>query len=205
MNKILIANRGEIALRVIRACRELGIKTVAVHSTADQTLFHLNDAAITQMVKQKHGNLVDRLMKLPADNNPAIAEELFLSALTRSPTAEDVADVAAAGATEGERNRRLAQDRGDDGGRGEHGQAEATGEAHADDADPTPAAGRVLAFGERAQPGGDGTSGVRGEGGELPGHAGPGDRGGAWRRIWHWPRLCAGHDQTDVSKPPSRH
>ena len=33
--KILIANRGEIALRIIRACREMGIKTVAVHSTVD--------------------------------------------------------------------------------------------------------------------------------------------------------------------------
>lgn len=39
-NKILIANRGEIAIRIIRACRELGIKTVAVYSTADRTALH---------------------------------------------------------------------------------------------------------------------------------------------------------------------
>lgn len=41
IEKILIANRGEIALRVLRACKELGIKTVAVHSTADAHLKHV--------------------------------------------------------------------------------------------------------------------------------------------------------------------
>ena len=39
--KILIANRGEIALRILRACREMGIKTVAVHSTADADAMHV--------------------------------------------------------------------------------------------------------------------------------------------------------------------
>ena len=43
-NKILIANRGEIALRVIRACREMGIASVAVHSTADSDAMHVRMA-----------------------------------------------------------------------------------------------------------------------------------------------------------------
>ena len=43
-DKILIANRGEIALRVVRACQEMGIKSVAVHSTADSDAMHVRMA-----------------------------------------------------------------------------------------------------------------------------------------------------------------
>ena len=44
LDKVVIANRGEIALRILRACKELGIKTVAVHSSADQELMHVRMA-----------------------------------------------------------------------------------------------------------------------------------------------------------------
>ncbi len=54
-NKILIANRGEIALRIIRTCKEMGIKTVAIHSTADVDSLHVKFADETVCVGPPSG------------------------------------------------------------------------------------------------------------------------------------------------------
>jgi acetyl-CoA carboxylase biotin carboxylase subunit len=57
LDKVLIANRGEIALRIFRACKELGIKTVAVHSTADANLKHVLLADETVCIGPPASNL----------------------------------------------------------------------------------------------------------------------------------------------------
>ncbi|MCV6593082.1 MAG: acetyl-CoA carboxylase biotin carboxylase subunit [Silicimonas sp.] len=63
-DKILIANRGEIALRVIRACREMGIQSVAVHSTADADAMHVRMADESVCIGPPPGT--DSYLSVPA-------------------------------------------------------------------------------------------------------------------------------------------
>ena len=64
LDKVVIANRGEIALRILRACRELDIKTVAVHSTADNNLKHVLLADETVCIGPPPS--VDSYLNMPA-------------------------------------------------------------------------------------------------------------------------------------------
>jgi len=63
-DKVVIANRGEIALRILRACREMGIKTVAVHSTADRDLKHVRLADESVCIGPAPS--VDSYLQIPA-------------------------------------------------------------------------------------------------------------------------------------------
>jgi acetyl-CoA carboxylase biotin carboxylase subunit len=64
LEKVVIANRGEIALRILRACKELGIKTVAVHSQADAQLMHVHLA--DESVCIGPNNSTDSYLHIPA-------------------------------------------------------------------------------------------------------------------------------------------
>ena len=64
MKKVLIANRGEIAIRIQRACHELGIKTVAIYSTADRELMHVQLA--DEAVCIGPPNATDSYLNIPA-------------------------------------------------------------------------------------------------------------------------------------------
>ncbi len=64
LKRILIANRGEIALRIMRACHSLGIETVAVHSTADRDLLHLRYADKTVCIGKHSPH--DSYLNIPA-------------------------------------------------------------------------------------------------------------------------------------------
>jgi len=73
--KILIANRGEIAVRIIRACREMGIQTVAVYSDADADALHVKYADeavhIGPALSRKSYLNIDRIIQAGKDSNAA--------------------------------------------------------------------------------------------------------------------------------------
>src|SRR3546814_18034978 len=69
IEKLLIANRGEIALRIHRACHEMGIKTVAVHSTADTDAMHVRLADEAVCIGPPAAK--DSYLNIPAIISPA--------------------------------------------------------------------------------------------------------------------------------------
>ena len=83
--KILIANRGEIALRIQRACRELGIPTVAVHSTADSEAMHVRLADESVCIGPPPAR--DSYLNVPA-TSASISFMIFIASMmqTGSPT-----------------------------------------------------------------------------------------------------------------------
>jgi acetyl-CoA carboxylase biotin carboxylase subunit len=64
LSKVVIANRGEIALRILRACKELGIKTVAVYSKVDKNLMHVSLADETVCIGAN--SPVDSYLNIPS-------------------------------------------------------------------------------------------------------------------------------------------
>ena len=75
IEKILIANRGEIAVRIIRACREMGIETVAVYSEADKEALHtqLADEAVCIGPAQASESYLNMQNLIKAPRKPAVS------------------------------------------------------------------------------------------------------------------------------------
>ena len=87
LDKIVIANRGEIALRVLRACREMGIKTVAVHSTADTNLKHVLLADETVCIGPPQS--AESYLNMPAIISAAEVTDAESTRFTSQPDAVD--------------------------------------------------------------------------------------------------------------------
>ena len=78
--KILIANRGEIAMRILRTCKEMGIKTVAVYSTADKERLHVRFADEAALKSFMWSSRVESVIRYDLSGKVTVPFELSVEA-----------------------------------------------------------------------------------------------------------------------------